>query len=76
MNPTTGKAALNGEPQPHLDVAIVSATGRKTETTTDRSGRFTFLLAPGSYRLACNGTHTLVLRPGAAIDADCVLDVP
>ena len=77
MNPTTGQAAATGAPAPGSQVTIVDAAGHRTTTTSDSTGRFTFRLQPGTYRLDCSGeAKALALRPGTTLEQDCPLDVP
>ena len=77
MNPTTGQAAMTGAPTPGSQVTIVDSAGRKKTTTSDTSGRFTFRLTPGTYRLDCSGeVEPLALLPGTTVEQDCQIDVP
>jgi hypothetical protein len=76
LNPRTGKQALNGTPGPDWTVTVRSGSHFVGRTTSDSSGHFSFVLAPGTYTLGCAQPHPIVVRAGTRSSADCVVPVP
>ena len=76
MNPTTGKMAMNGEPEQHFQVKVLSATQVVATQVSDAQGHFTFQLPPGTYTLRCEGTTPVTMTASTRVVTACDDDVP
>jgi hypothetical protein len=73
----TGHEVLNGSPDSGYTVRVTSNGHPTASSTSDKHGRFTVRLRPGSYTLAsCGDPATIVIKAGATTHHDCDVPVP
>ena len=78
FNPSTGKQALNSQPQ--VGQAVLAKSGGNTvaHTTTSTSGAFSLKLSPGTYQISstCGSVVTVVVKASEVVQTDISCSIP
>ena len=69
--------AMKGTPESGYEVRVMGGGHEIASSTSDKDGRFSINLPPGSYTLAgCGVTTAVVVRAGSVTHHDCSVAVP